>query len=45
MLGTLAAAKPGQTFAWDPERFSLGDEELDGLLSREYREGWEVAGL
>ena len=45
LLGTLAAAKPGQTFAWDPERFSLGDEELDGLLSREYREGWEVAGL
>ncbi len=45
LIGTLAAAVPGRTLNWDAQQMSLGDADLDRLLKREYRKGWEVAGL
>ena len=41
----LAGAAKDRTLTWDTEAFSLGDLQLDHLLQRNYREGWEVAGL
>lgn len=43
LIGTLAASAPDKTFEWDAKEMTLGDETLDALIGREYREGWKPA--
>ena len=45
LIGTLAATVPGRRLDWDAEKLTLGDENLDRLLGRSYRKGWELSGV
>jgi predicted dehydrogenase len=45
LVGTIATSSPGREFRWDAEKLSFGDEELDQLVERDYREGWSVNSL
>ncbi len=45
LIGTLAGSAPGRTLTWKATDMTLGDPKLDQLLQRDYRKGWEVAGL
>lgn len=43
LLGCLAQRKAGKTLEWDAEKMKVNNHpELDAIIKREYREGWEV---
>jgi len=43
LLGCLAQRAPGEALRWDAESMKVeGRPELDPLVRRDYREGWEV---
>ncbi|MDF1859616.1 MAG: Gfo/Idh/MocA family oxidoreductase [Verrucomicrobiales bacterium] len=43
LLGCLAQRTPGKTLKWDAENMKVkGHPELDSVIRREYRKGWEV---
>ncbi|MEM6278408.1 MAG: Gfo/Idh/MocA family oxidoreductase [Verrucomicrobiota bacterium] len=43
ILGCLAQKTPGEKLRWDAENMKVkGHPELDSVIRREYREGWEV---
>lgn len=46
LLGGIATRFPNQTLTWDAEKLSFkGNEKATELISRKYREGWEMDGL
>lgn len=43
LLGSLAQRTPGVKLEWDAENMKVKDHpELDSMIRRDYREGWEV---
>lgn len=43
LLGCLAQRHPGETIRWNAEEMKVADRpDLDGLIRRDYRPGWEV---
>ena len=46
LLGTVAIRRPDQVLYWDPKKLAItNDAAAHKLLRRDYREGWELAGL
>ena len=46
ILGTVAIRNPGTVLKWNADNLTIrGVPEADWLLRRQYRTGWEVAGL
>lgn len=46
LLGNVALEFPGETLRWNPSRMRFDDHpEASKWLHKEYRAGWEVAGL
>jgi predicted dehydrogenase len=44
LLGVVAF-RSGQKLEWDPQKLTTGSKEADALLTKEYRKGFEIAGL
>jgi len=43
ILGSLAQRMPGKTLQWNAEEMTVeGHPELDSLVRRDYRDGWQV---
>ena len=46
LLGTVAIRVPGQLLEWDAPAMKIAnDSKAEQILRRNYRKGWEVAGL
>ena len=46
LLGTIAIRLPGETLQWDPEALKIiSSPAADALLTKQYRQGWEVKWL
>ncbi|NLO01589.1 MAG: Gfo/Idh/MocA family oxidoreductase [Bacteroidales bacterium] len=46
LLGTVAIRVPGQLLEWDPENLKIPNyPAAEQYLSRNYREGWNIAGF
>lgn len=46
LLGCLASVFPNETLEWDAEKLAFKNSEAaTRLVTRDYRKGWEVAGL
>lgn len=46
LLGTVATRQPGITLSWNAERFEIaGSREVQALLTKWYRSGWEPTWL
>ena len=46
LLGTVAVRTPGEKLTWDPAGMKIpNNATANGLLRREYREGWKQQGL
>ncbi|HUF61582.1 MAG TPA: Gfo/Idh/MocA family oxidoreductase [Verrucomicrobiales bacterium] len=46
LLGTVAIRRPGQLLEWDHAGMRIPNApEVESLLRRSYRDGWEVAGI
>ena len=46
LLGTVAIRTPDTLLKWDAEKMAItNNNSANGLLKRQYREGWSVAGF